>query len=124
DFSSIETLVGGLNGSETDRRNVLFDQLNLPQVITYLAVRAVIQDADDIRKNFYIYKDTHGTGEWSIFPWDKDFTFGVQGDGGPNLKHPFFGAETHSKINPIQWNMLFDAVFTDPATKQMYLRRL
>ena len=48
-------------------------------------------DADDVRKNFYMYRDTNGTQQWSIFPWDKDWTFGVTGDGGTYLTHPFFG---------------------------------
>jgi hypothetical protein len=71
-----------------------------------------------------VYRDTNGTGQWSIFPWDKDWTFGVVGDGGPHLEHPFFGDEPHRKANANQWNRLYDAVFNDPVLSEMYLRRL
>ncbi len=81
-------------------------------------------DADDVRKNFYLYRDTNGTGQWSIFPWDKDWTFGVTGDGGPYLTHPYFGDEAHLKTNANQWNRLYDAIFNDPTLQEMYLRRL
>ena len=81
-------------------------------------------DADDVRKNFYLYRDTNGTQQWSIFPWDKDWTFGVRGDGGTHLEHPFFGDYAHRKQNANQWNVLYDTVFNDPVLREMYLRRL
>ena len=81
-------------------------------------------DADDVRKNFYLYRDTNGHGQWSVFPWDKDWTFGIQGDGGPHLSHPFFGDQAHRKPNANQWNKLYEAVFNDPVLQEMYLRRL
>ena len=124
-ISDLQALVDGLNLSdENARHNFIFDNLDLAQIINYLAVRAVIQDADDLRKNFYMYRDTNGTREWSIFPWDKDFTFNVVGDGGSFLEHPFFGDEEHKKQNANQWNVLYDVLFEDPTTQEMYLRRL
>ena len=60
------------------RRACVIDHLDLPQILNYLAVRSIIQDADDLRKNFYCPRDIHGDGRWRIFPWDKDFTFGVR----------------------------------------------
>ncbi|MCB1129309.1 MAG: CotH kinase family protein, partial [Verrucomicrobiae bacterium] len=101
-----------------------FDNVDVPGLLNYLAVRCVIQDADDVRKNFYLYRDTRGTGEWTIFPWDKDWTFGVTGDGGPWLGHPFFGDYAHRKANADQWNELWEFVFNDPELRPLYLRRL
>lgn len=124
DLSSMATLVEGLDLEGDALTAYLFDSINLPQVVNYLAVRSIIQDADDVRKNFYVYYDTFGTQEWAIFPWDKDWTFGVTGDGGQHLKHPFFGDEAHRKDNANQWNKLYDAMFNQAATKQMVLRRL
>ncbi|MBN1853145.1 MAG: lamin tail domain-containing protein [Pirellulales bacterium] len=125
DFSDLQAFIDGLHLPSVDQRHrFLFDSLNIPQVVNYLAVRSMIQDADDIRKNFYFYRDSHGNGEWSIFPWDKDFTLGVVGDGGPYLEHPLFGEEEHPKLNANQWNILLDVLFEDDVTRQMYLRRL
>ncbi|RIK74934.1 MAG: hypothetical protein DCC68_22190 [Planctomycetota bacterium] len=125
DFSDIQAVVTGLNlPTPEQRRNFLFDNFDVPDLVNYLAVRAIIQDADDIRKNFYLYRDTNGDGEWSVYPWDNDFTFGIRGDGGPNLDHPFFGEQEHPKLNANQWNVLLDVVFDLPETRDMYLRRL
>lgn len=124
DLTNFKKVVDGLKLSGEDRRKFLMDTLNVPQILNYCAVRSIVMDADDVRKNFYFYQDTRGTGEWSIFPWDKDWTFGVEGDGAPFLRHPFFGDNKHAKSNANQWNMLYEAVFTDPVLSQMYLRRL
>ena len=86
-------------------------------LVNYLAVRAIINDSDDVRKNFYCHRDTNDTGEWKLIPWDKDWTFGVAGDGGQWWTHPFFGDEDHPKDNANQWNRLWDAVHANPRTR-------
>ncbi len=125
DFSDVQSVVDGLTlPTQQQRQQFVFDNFNLPQLLNYLSVRTLIQDTDDVRKNFYLYRDTNGSGEWSIFPWDKDWTFGVTGDGGTQLTHPFFGDYAHRKQNANQWNRLYEAIFNDPVTQEMYLRRL
>ncbi len=125
DWSDLEAFVAGLNAPDPEaRRRWFFDHVDVPGLLNYLAVRWVIQDADDVRKNFYLYRDTRGSGEWTIFPWDKDWTFGVSGDGGPDLRHPFFGDYAHRKPNANQWNVLWEFVFNDPVVRPLYLRRL
>ncbi len=127
DFTTLDELIAGLHISDDPspaRRAYILDHLDIPEVINYLAVRAVIQDADDIRKNFYMYRDIHGDDLWRIFPWDKDYSFGIVGDGGVDLPHPFFGDEEHQKWSTHQWNVLFDVIFEEPVTQRLYLRRL
>ena len=128
DLSNIDSaadLVAGLNlGTSTARRRWVIDNLDLPQIINYLAARSIIQDADDLRKNFYMYFDARGDSRWRMLPWDKDFTFGVRGDGGTHLPHPFFGDEEHKKQNANQWNILYDVIFEEEVTQRIYLRRL
>ncbi|MFT5187274.1 MAG: hypothetical protein ACI9DF_003669 [Verrucomicrobiales bacterium] len=124
DLASLQTLVDGLSLEGAARKAYLMDSLNLPQIMNYMAIRSINQDADDVRKNFYIYQDSLGTGEWTMFPWDKDWTYGITGDGGQFLKHPFFADEAHRKDNALQWNRLYDAIFDEAVTRQMYLRRL
>lgn len=124
-IADLEAFVQGLHGATAGaRRAWFFDNVDVPGLLNYLAVRCVIQDADDVRKNFYLYRDTRGTGEWTIFPWDKDWTFGVTGDGGPWLRHPFFGDYAHRKANADQWNELWEFVFNDAEVRLLYLRRL
>ena len=125
DFDDIEAVVRGLNASsEEARRAFVFDSFDLPQMMNYLAARCLLMDTDDIRKNFYFYRDTEGTGEWSIFPWDKDWTFGIVGDGWIYTTHPFLGADTHPKNNGNQWSTYLSVMYHLPETQEMYLRRL
>jgi hypothetical protein len=125
DRSSAKALVDGLALDTSEERvTFLFDNLDLPQILNYLALRSITQDADDVRKNFYMFHDTHTDGLWRMFPWDKDWTFGVTGDGGTHLRHPFFGDRAHAKQNANQWNRLYDVMFGEEVTQRMYLRRL
>ena len=124
-YSDIAAVVAGLNAAtEEERRRFVFDNFDLPEMMNYLAARCLLQDTDDIRKNFYFYCDTNGTGEWSIFPWDKDWTFGITGDGWIYTTHPFLGADTHPKNNGRQWSVYLSVMYHLPETQEMYLRRL
>jgi len=124
-FDDVAAIVAGLNASsEQKRRAFVFDHFNLPQMMCYLAARCLLQDTDDIRKNFYFYCDSDGTGEWSILPWDKDWTFGVVGDGGVYTTHPFLGADSHPKAGGSQWSVYLSVMYHLPETQEMFLRRL
>ncbi len=124
-LDDLRVVVQGLTQSTPEARaRSVFDNFDVAQLMNYLALRSITLDADDVRKNFYGYRDTNGTGQWSIFPWDKDWTFGIEGDGAPYLWHPFFGDSSHAKANANQWNRLYDAVFKDPVLSSMFLRRL
>ena len=141
DFSDLNALIAGLKQSqaatpiensgslihtpgETAARELfLLDHLNVPQVVNYLAGQILVQDTDDTRKNFYLYRDTAGSGEWSILPWDKDFTFGVGENADGAAKHPFWGDAEHKNPNSLQWSVLFDAVHRNPRLRAMILRR-
>lgn len=141
DFSDLDAFIAGLKQSlagtqlensgslihtpaETAARDLfLFDNLNVPRVVDYLAGQIIVQDTDDTRKNFYLYRDTEGSGEWYLFPWDKDFTFGVGESAGGSAKHPFWGDAQHKNPNANQWNVLFDAVHNNPRLRGMILRR-
>ena len=50
--------------------------VNLPAQINFMAVNVILQNIDATDKNYFIYRDTYGTGEWQMFPWDLDLTFG------------------------------------------------
>jgi len=106
------------------RELFMFDNFDVGNLVNYLAVRAILNDSDDVRKNFYVYRDTNDSKEWKLIPWDKDWTFGIAGDGGQWWTHPFFGDQAHAKDNANQWNRLWDALHKNPRTQAMYLRRL
>jgi hypothetical protein len=126
-FQDLQAVVTGLaRPTPAQRQAFLFDNLKMAQVINYLAERIVIQDVDSVRKNFYLYRDADGDREWQIFPWDKDWTFGVgEGGAGPNYAHPFLGTQAYL-LDPgnHQYSVLFDVMFYLPATRELYMRRL
>jgi hypothetical protein len=111
-------------GFTATRTTKLFDMLNMANLVNYLAVRVIISDTDDTRKNFYWYRDTEGSGEWYVFPWDKDYTLGVSADATPWVGHPFQGDYAHRKVNGShQWNYIWEAAFNEPKIRDMVLRR-
>lgn len=112
-------------GFTTTRTTKLFDMMNMANLVNYLSVRVIIADTDDTRKNFYFYRDTEGSGEWYVFPWDKDFTFGVSADATPWVGHPLQGDYAHRKVNGShQWNYVWEGCFNEPKIRSMVLRRL
>lgn len=141
DFSDLQTLVDGLKQSltgidiensgslnysaadEAGRKLFLYDNVDIPAMVNYQAATILMQDTDDTRKNFYLYRDTEGSGEWSQFAWDKDYTFGLGEAAGAQAKHPFWADSQHKNPNSNQWNLFYDALHNEPTIREMILRR-
>ncbi len=134
--ADLEALIAGLAIANPNRNVWLFDNVDLPSAINYFTCAIVTQDFDRFTKNYYIYRDTNGSGEWTQLPWDKDLTFGerfvsddISGDGfldeapdAPDSNaHPFWCATGHARHGV---NNMVDAVIAHPAAREMYLRRL
>lgn len=125
----------------TAKKNYIYDHVNIPEMLDYMAANVLYLDNDQAAKNYYLYCDTNdgtnatynyananGTNEWGMAPWDKDLTFGKNygfadySTPDPQA-HPFFGDSNHPKSDgPYNW--LMDALLDIPEIKQMYLRRL
>jgi len=142
DYSDLADLLTGINQLAGDElHEFLFDNLDLPAEINYLAVQTLLHGNDHVAKNYYLYRDTEGSGRWRMTPWDLDLTFGrmYQGevlndeifadvdvvDGRPDVSpsHPLFGDRFHQKWDFL-WNRCIDAVLADETVREMYLRRL
>ena len=54
----------------------LADNIDIPALLNYNAVQAILHNNDHVNKNYYIYRDTEGTQRWTLLPWDLDLTFG------------------------------------------------
>jgi hypothetical protein len=118
------------------RANYLFDHVDIPAAVNYLAATALMHDNDHVNLNYYLYCDTEGTAEWQFLPWDKDLTFGrnnlkdhrgvlndvIWADHDPQ-SHPLHGDAEHPRING-NWNAMIDALYATPPIREMYLRRL
>jgi CotH kinase protein/Concanavalin A-like lectin/glucanases superfamily/Lamin Tail Domain/Bacterial Ig domain/Immunoglobulin domain len=138
DNQDLQALVNAVASSNPNRGAALFDLLDVPEMINYLAAGTVAQDWDRAIKNIYLYRDSEGDGLWRISPWDKDLSFGkaalvsdvvvANKDDGPkagnsenDISHPFYGTPEYNCCGA---NNLIDALYKTPATREMYLRRL
>ncbi|MCF7730781.1 MAG: lamin tail domain-containing protein [Akkermansiaceae bacterium] len=138
DNSDLQALVDGVNPLNPNRAEFLFDHIDIPAMINYATAGIISQDFDRWAKNFHVYRDTNGSGEWLQIPHDKDLTFGnrfyddeISGDGfsveaglPPERRraHPFQGAAQNACCGAP--NLMIDILVTDPRTREMYLRRL
>jgi hypothetical protein len=122
----LAALIRGIStGTTAARQAYLFDNLDLPVVVNYLAARALTGDTDCCHKNYYLYRDSEGSGEWSGLPWDVDLSFGrVWTCGSPCLSYFDETIYTNTALFVGENNTVFSAVLGTPATRQMYLRRL
>jgi hypothetical protein len=116
DYAPLQAFLNGIALTGTAERNYMAANVDLPQLINYAAVTAIIQHVDSSTKNFYLAQDPDTT-RWSMLPWDLDHTFGnkccfVQS----NFVTP---AEPGDRINPIM-----EALFATPDWRDMYFRRL
>ncbi len=129
--SPVET--GGQETADFDAvTTYLYDHVDIPMLINYMAVRTVLDDFDTTWHNFYLHQDLDidplqddsslwaGTGEWRFIPWDKDNILVARESYPPSGAHPFYGATGFAEPA----NALIDAVIRSPSLQAMYLRRL
>ncbi len=145
DHSDLHAFLGQINSlSGPALTDYLFDNVDIPGMINYLAANCVIHNNDQPAKNYFMYRDTAGTARWVMHPWDMDLTFGRNfGAGGGVLSdgiwadddmphptnalvspsHPLFGDTNHRKWDNL-WNRFIDRVHGEPRIRDMYHRRL
>ncbi len=50
--------------------------MDLPQTVSYFVALALCSSQDHGHKNYYLYRDSEGSGEWAPLPWDVDLSWG------------------------------------------------
>lgn len=128
-FSELLDLINGISPSRSlrDREQYVFDHITIPVMINYLASSCITLNHDRIQHNFYLYRDSGRSGEWTMLPWDVDRSFPE----GSILRDPrhtnlYYGSSEQWRISsdPDVFNRLYDAIFDIPRTREMYLRRV
>ena len=127
------------NANLTTRENNVFDQIDLPSTINYIAASRMMQEGDDVWANMVIYRDSDGTGEWRIIPYDLNLSWGqlYYADYTPthttllatddtDKSHPLYGNISCYTLNyaGLRYNRFYDAIISVPRTRQMLLRRI
>lgn len=139
-YTDLAQLAAGISASAPagSRSRFIYDNLHLPAVINYLAVARIAQESDDVWANMTVYRDSEGTKEWRIIPFDVNLSFGqlfygdspstnggVQATNDNNKSHPLYGSSACCpSYAPTSYNRLYDAVIQTPATRAMLLRRI
>ncbi len=78
DFSDMTNFINGLHlPTEAQIKTYMLDNVNIPEVVNYLAAHRIFMEFDFTSKNYYLYNDSEERGEWTIYAWDKDLTFGM-----------------------------------------------
>jgi hypothetical protein len=122
DNADLLALFNGVSLSGEARRRYLYDNVDVAQVVNFLAALIITGNTDCCHKNYYLYRDTGGSDEWQMWPWDVDLSFGrvwtsakTYWDQTLNPNTPLFVGNN---------NRLPQAIFNTPELRQMYLRRI
>ncbi|MGE5294971.1 MAG: CotH kinase family protein, partial [Solirubrobacterales bacterium] len=122
DNSDLQAMFNGVTRSGEARRKYMYDNVDVPAVVNFLAARAITGDTDCCHKNYYLYRDTGQSNEWQMWPWDVDLSFGRRWISSMTYWDQTLIANTPLFIG--SGNRLPDAIFGTSEMRQMYLRRV
>jgi hypothetical protein len=105
-------------GSTTLRRKT-YDNIDLAATINHLVANQVIGVSDTGYKNFYLYRDTEGSGEWRPLPWDVDLSAGRR----YTESDKYFDDRLFSDLTLEEYNPLWEIIYSIPEFKDMFVRR-
>ncbi|MEZ5092128.1 lamin tail domain-containing protein [Nocardioides sp.] len=89
------------------------NNVNVPELVNYMAINSLVRHTDSGYHNWFVARDTEGTGRWEMWHWDLDVTFF-------NVSTDKFG----TFLDPSGANRLNRAIMAYPEWRQMYFRRL
>ena len=122
DNADLQALFNGISLSGEARRQYLYDNVDVAQVVNFLAARIITGDVDCCHKNYYFYRDTGGSNEWQMWPWDVDLSFGRVWTSSQTYWDQRLNAGTALFVG--NNNRMPQAIFDTPELRQTYLRRI
>ncbi len=70
-------LIDSLNSTPDEEYYDMTRRLfNYDEMITIISMNMLLANGSTYSHNYYMYHDIHGSGKWSMLPWDLDKTFG------------------------------------------------
>ena len=91
----------------------IYQNVNIPELVNYMAINSIIRHQDSGWYNWWLAKDTNGTGRWEMWQWDLNWTFTTAASDGKGLF-----------LTPDTSNHFTQAMLAYPEIKAMYYRRL
>ena len=127
----LQNLVQSLSESRplAQRIEDAWDILDLPQTVSYFVALALCSSQDHGHKNYYLYRDSLGSGEWAPLPWDVDLSWGRNWVDARGYFHDTLYQDNELDFyNPSQQskptNRLYELIKQAPPFQSMVLRRL
>lgn len=73
----IELIEETLQLPDPEFAEVIDQVVNVDAYLVYMAVMGLIQNRDQVKKNYYLYRDPSAVDDrWIVLPWDLDLSFG------------------------------------------------
>lgn len=126
----LDTLITNLALTGTALETYVFDNVDLPGMINYIATTSITQNIDASDKNHFAYRDTNNTGEWNMIPWDLDLSLGPNALNTDTIvysqnfaSHPFIGASPYLLADGKR-NRFLEAIINTPRSRDMVVRRI
>ena len=115
--------IEGLNQPLPGQRDFIYDNVNLAGMANFLAGFVLTADTDCCHKNYYVYHDSSGSGEWWYFDWDVDLTYG-RNWGGFGLSYHDYTIYHRQGLRLGTNNHFISKLYAIPEFAQMYNRRI
>ncbi len=74
--ADLDELISRSASGNSTNRAWIHDNVDISETINFLAAMIVTANIDCCHKNYYVYRDSEGDGEWEMLPWDVDLSFG------------------------------------------------
>ncbi len=124
--------VAGMNTTLNARRTWGYDNVDLCNLVNYLAVTILTTNNDQGHKNYYLFKDYDKLGTWKLLPWDCDLSLGHTWTGSTiGANPPQIGAAYFDDMIDSQRAIQLGAVnrlkllcYNAPEINKMLMRRL
>ena len=121
--TDLQAFNAGIRLTGQAQRNYVYDNMDVAQVVNYLAANTMVGNTDCCHKNYYFYRDSGFSDEWQMWPWDVDLSYGrVWGINGQSYWHELMIPNTRLFVGSN--NRVPNAIFNSPETRAMYLRRV
>nr|WP_286276081.1 PKD domain-containing protein [Naasia aerilata] len=114
DYTDVWTLSNTVDANPSAAQQAwIYQNVNVPELINYMAINSLIRHQDSGWHNWWLARDTEGTGRWEMWHWDLDLTFGNPTTDDKGLF-----------LTPDTSNNFTQAMLAYPEFKEMFYRRL
>ena len=125
DKDDLQALIDGISkGSTSEKIDYIYDNVDIPSMVNFLVMNSTINNTDFGHKNYYVYRDTEGTGEWTELPWDVDLSLGRRWISSHNYFYDPIQTTSNDIEGHIHGNRLAGLFMSNRGLNAMVYRRL